>query len=132
MYNSYAPHCPYILLAGFPPSSPVIRGSYPLDWFISPTWLEIFQPHLIEAHGNYQQWLGAAHFFQLDCHGLDKFQLIPESNELIQFDVDGDLPRSFKEAGTKFSIPKLVIALKNDEGQLHGIACYLMHRIVDH
>ena len=74
----------------------------------------------------------AACFFHLDCHSLDKFQLIPESDELIQFDVDGDLPRSFKEAGTKFSIPKLVIALKNDEGQLHGIACYLMHRIVDH
>jgi hypothetical protein len=74
----------------------------------------------------------AACFFHLDCHSFDKFQPKQESNDLIESGLDGKLLKDFTEPGTKFSAPKLVLDLKNDEGELHGMAHYLMHRIIDH
>ncbi|KAF9506520.1 hypothetical protein BS47DRAFT_1367306 [Hydnum rufescens UP504] len=113
MYNFNAPHLPYVLIGQFPLTSPIARGSYPLDWC-------------------YQEWLSAARYLHLDCHKIEKFQPIPESNDLIQVGLEGEVPQHLEQSGTRVSIMQLAVALENNEAQLHGIAHYLMHQIVDH
>jgi hypothetical protein len=132
MYNFNAPYLPYIVRARYPPTSPVFKGQYALDWFITKSWLQSFRPRLVEAHRHYQRWLAAARFFHLDCHGIDEFRPIPESNDLVQVGLDGPCPPSLEKSGTKFSIPQLAVALENDEALLRGMARYLMHQIIDH
>ncbi|KAF9503971.1 hypothetical protein BS47DRAFT_1369146 [Hydnum rufescens UP504] len=121
MYNFNAPHLPYVLIGQFPPISPIARGSYPLDWFIHRHWLKC-----------YQEWLSAAHYLHLDCHEIEKFQPIPESNDLIQVGLEGEVPQRLEQSSTRVSITQLAVALENNEAQLRGIAHYLMHQIVDH
>ncbi|KAF9506306.1 hypothetical protein BS47DRAFT_1367454 [Hydnum rufescens UP504] len=113
IYNFNAPHLPYVLIGQFPLTSPIARGSYPLDWC-------------------YQEWLSAACYLHLDCQEIKKFQPIPESNDLIQVGPECEVPQHLEQSGTRVSIMQLAVALENDEAQLCGIAHYLMHQIVDH
>ena len=70
-----------------------------------------------------------AEFFHINVPGITIFDKV---RLLIDSGLSSDLPAQLLECDSRYCISRLVVSLEDLEAVYCGLACFLMHRVVDH